>query len=490
MNIPFGDKEVAFIKKMYIGRNKPVKDLVGLVNNKFWKGKLVRSYRSIECKVHKLGCRKRGSSNYSSGNIDAKVRELFRLKKAGKSLGEISKLLSMPIGTVKSKLHYIKHYTILNEVNELKQKKLSKDKDVIELEGREELLRRNEDLQKRLEKASAVTSIIVDTVKETLMRVKPVKVPEIIIRKGMHKPETAILEFGDVHVGEKVIKEDVANVTEYNFNIFMKRMDILMQGVAECIDIQRSKIPINTLDINMLGDIITGEDIYLGQNRNIDLMLTQQTLEAANVICNKLLIPCAKLFNKIRVRTVFGNHGRPSRPGQFHPKTNFDYIVYLFLKERMREQKNIEFYIADCPLMLYRMPEAPNYVHLMSHGDEVGRWMSIPFYGLQRDHGKYVQLFGMNINYWHSGHSHSSAKIDVPYGEQIINGTFVGGSELSVLRMKTMSQPKQLLFGFNNIRGKTWSFDIQLEARKTLIADESGIFTPTYSEKNLLSNMK
>jgi hypothetical protein len=345
---------------------------------------------------------------------------------------------------------------------------------------KEELIKNIKALSDQLTKAKAINEIIVDTVKASVAILPKFKVPDIIIRKGQHRPEVAMLDFGDVHVGERVIKEDVANVTEYSFDKFLERMDVLRQGIIECIDIQRSKIPINTLIINMLGDIVTGEDIYLGQNRSIDMELTKQTFEGAHYISEKLIAPMAKLFNKVRIHAVWGNHGRPSRPGQFHPKTNFDYIVYRFLYEQYRNQPNVELHIAECPLMVYTLPEAPNYTHLISHGDEVNRYMSIPFYSMSRDMGRYVQLFNMPIHYWHLGHHHQSAKIDMPYGEQLVNGAFTGGSELSVFKMKTKSRPKQLLFGFNDTRGKTWSYDIQLTGMDVPVRDSRGFYTPTY----------
>ena len=485
----YSTEEADAIKKCYLEEHMKIRDIVDLINKKFWNGHKVRTYKSIENKVLSSGWARTKHSDYISRATTPKIKEMLRLKKAGKSQAAISEMMNVPLGTIKSSLNYIKTKTIYNDVEDQKKEYVD-DEDLKECAHKEELQRRIEMLEKDLAKSRAVNSIIIDTVKNSIAVLKPLKIPTIIISsKKMHKAETAMLELGDLHIGEKIVKEEVANVTEYNFDIFCKRLDVLTEGIAECINIQRSKIPIDTLDINVLGDIVTGENIYLGQTRNTDMMLMDQTFEGANRLANRLILPCAQMFNKVRLRCVWGNHGRVGKPGEFHQKTNFDYIVYVFLKEVLKRQKNVEFYIAECPVMLFKLPEAPSWTHLISHGNEVGSWMSIPFYGMERDHGKYMQLFGMNINYWHLAHHHRACRIDVPYGERLLNGTFVGGSELSVMKMKTLSQPKQLFFGFNEKRGITWRYDIQLDTMKQLGADHEGIYTPHNTTSDLVSSV-
>jgi len=480
--IRWANNEIKDMRKLYIVKNMSSEETARHLNEKYWKGENVRTWRAIEHKARTSGMKKREHSKYAYGRITPVHNKIWQLYKNNVKLDEISKLCSIPLGTVKSAIHYMKNCTMMNQVK-LIDSKLSKD-EIADVKTKQELINNIQDLERQLTRAKATTSVIVDAISTVVKDLPPIKVPTFIIKKGMHKPETAMLELGDIHVGEKVLKQDVANVAEYDFDKFIKRMEILRDGIIECIDIQRSKIPIDTLDINMLGDIVTGEDIYLGQNRNIDMELTKQTFEGAHALSELLLSPMCAYFKKVRVRAVWGNHGRGwGRPGQVHPRTNFDYIVYRFLNEQYKNQSNIEFYIAECPLMLYILPEAPKYTHLISHGDEVGRWMSIPFYGIQRDMGRYVQLFNTNIHYWHMGHHHSAAKIDMPYGEQIVNGTFVEGTELSVLKMKTKSRPKQLLYGFNNSRGITWRYDIQLSPMVNMVQDSDGIFTPTFKRK-------
>lgn len=809
--IPYSEEEKASIKKWFVDENKIVFDICDLVNKKYHNGKKVRTYRSVESIIKRMHIKKRDYSFYDEGVLSEKKKRIWYCKnKLNWSNGKIADNLNIPVGTVKSTLSYFKHSTLLKELKQM-DSVIDSSPEIKEQKTKDSLLGEISTLEKQLEKERSITTILVDTAKNCMIKLKRVPIiPNVIIKPGMHKPETAMLNLSDLHIGECIIKKDAANMEEYNFNVFLRRLDCLVQGVIECIEIERSKIPINILDINGLGDFVTGEDIYLGQARSIDMPLVKQTFTGAEVLATRFFLPLLKVFNKIRFRAVWGNHARcfsedtlllteegyktyrelkigmnvvtlnmktdvcewnpienisifenddkmvkfktktlealvtpdhdmvvisnwkrsykkeivynkrkaiefcktnsafnmlssasfvqkefdisdnwlellgwilsdgsieksgkylqvriyqskpqfvkeirillqkmkipfsegkfnnhvkqilgkllknplkygyifyiksstfknkiiellgkeksinkwmfslsdrqvkvllkaiekgdgdgtgtiwgkvdflrklqallvthgisasinkhPSgsylwvrkfknktfqtvnkervsivpykgiswcvtvknhtlftsyngkplitgntgRPGTHHPRTNFDYFLYRLLQTRFADIKQLEFYIAECPIMLYTLPEAPNWTHLITHGDEVNRYMGTPFYGIQRDHGKYTQMAGMNIHFWHSGHGHSGAKIDIPFGQQIVNGSFVGGSELSIFKMKTRNQPKQSLFGFNNTRGITWQRDIQLEPHKKLEKSDQGIFTPVWSEE-------
>ena len=476
--IVWSPKEAKDLKRLFQVENKYMDEIAKILNDKYWNGKKVRTNGSVEKKIHREGWWKKKHSRFSRNSITPKQKKIWQLKYVHKLTNvKIAKIMGIPLGTVKSNLSYMKNHSMMKENNAI-DAEIAAAGDPDEIRTNEQLIETNKSLEKQLTRAKAVTSIIVDNVIDVVKKLPPIKPPTIIVKKGMHKPEIAVLELGDLHMGEKVRKGDVADTTEYSFDKFVERTKILREGIIECVDIQRSKIPIDTLEINGLGDMVTGEDIYIGQMRSIDRDLMDQTFKGAHTLAKELIYPMAKYFKHVRFRGVWGNHGRGfGKPGQVSPRTNFDYVVYMFLKQMFSEVKNVDFLVAECPIMLYQIPEAPEFTHLMSHGNTINSWMQIPFYGLQRDAGKYVQLFNMPIHYIHMGHFHNAAKIDVPYGELILNGTFVGGSELSVIKMKTKSRPKQILFGFNRTRGKTWSYDIQLTPMTKMEKDEKGIYT-------------
>ena len=425
--VPYTKEEEKDLRDWYVKDNYTMVEVVKLANDKYHNGYNIRSYRGLETYFRRRRIVKSEHSQYHKGVISARKKKIWYMKnQLGLSQSQIAEKLKMSLGTVKSTLSYFKNNTVLNELKDI-NKEMATNEDVLEQKTKDQLLSEIHLLEKQLDKERSVNGLIVEAVERQMVKLNPIiKTPTIIIRPGMHKPETAMLELSDLHIGEYLIKRDSANMEEYNYNIFLERLDKLTAGIMECVDIQRSKIPINTIDINMMGDIVTGEDIYLGQGRSLDLPLVNQVFDGSEAIAERLIVPLLKFFNKVRIHAVWGNHGRGfGKPGTVHQRTNFDYIVYRTLKTRFANNPQVEYYIAECPIMLFSLPESPDWTHLISHGDEVGSWMGLPFYGMQRAHGKYGQMLGMNINFWHTGHTHNGAKIDIPYGQQIKNGCFL-----------------------------------------------------------------
>lgn len=446
-SMPMTQQEAALIRDAYINQDLSASKIAELVNRRFYKNVRGRSTNAIEHFLKRNGIRKKM----------ARAARHVQDKTAANRVEKRAQAFRAPSLAVQPES------LLLNNVT------------------RNDLLKRISVLEKQLSSTRDVRSMVDEAIRTSVACLKPVAPTIIRVKPGMHKAETAMLELGDIHVGEKYLLEESSNLAEYDFKLFLKRMDRLWEGLHECVSIQRARIPIPTLDINMLGDIVTSEDIYLGQLRNIDMPLIDQTMAAAHVIGQKLIMPAAKFFKKVRIRAVTGNHGKIGRDGQYHPRTNFDYIVYVFLKEQFKNFPNVEFYISTGPLLLYRLPEAKNFLHLLTHGNETRGWNGIPFYGLQRDQAKYVQLTGQHITHIHIGHFHNAATLDIPSGEQIINGSFSTGSDLALYKLKTKSQPKQLLFGFNNTHGITWRYDIKLDKMPELKADKNGLLTPVHS---------
>jgi len=296
------------------------------------------------------------------------------------------------------------------------------------------------------------------------------------------KRSSVILEFGDVHIGELVKGDDVANLSVYNFSIFIKYIKKLAEDVVAHVQEYSSKKSLGVLNINALGDICTGENIFPGQGRKIDLDLIDQVTQGSEAIIKHFILPVmASLPKDCKMiwRCVAGNHGRgSSKKGEMSYRSNWDYVLYRLMSERLKNIGNVEFIISESNMMVFRLPEAPNWTHLIMHGNEVRGWMGVPYYGLERTHTRIVQLFNLMIHFMHCGHFHNSFNVDVPYGERIINGSFMGASEFSVHKMQTASQPSQLLMGVNNEEGITWKRKITLAKLNKLTPDNRGLYTP------------
>ena len=327
----------------------------------------------------------------------------------------------------------------------------------------------------------ATTTEIITELFESSLATLPKEIKMIPINRPVgkiFKPQVACLDLGDWHMGQVVDPNLTGGITEYSFDIFKHRLRLLRDSIIEIMELERSKIPIDTLYINGLGDFVTGEHIYLNQPYQIDRAAIDQVVEGSQFWVEEFFIPLLKVFKKVRMYAVAGNHGRVGQKGEYNYKTNWDYMFYKFVETMLTGQKRFEMFTSESSMMIYEYPEAPDYKHLIAHGDEVRSWMGIPFYGLERFTSRVISLYNIPINYVHIGHHHRKCDIDIAHGELMINGSAVGGSVYSVKDLQVATPAKQLFYGFSPSRGKTWQYDLVLSKIKILKADSNHVYTP------------
>jgi hypothetical protein len=297
---------------------------------------------------------------------------------------------------------------------------------------------------------------------------------------GPYDPEVAMLDLSDWHLGAYVRPEDTAGLESHSWNVLTDRVEELTSKVVKITLMERMARPINKLYINFLGDIVDGEDIFAGHGMEVDFPLVDQVFEAIPHIeqmIHTLLSPPA-LYEEITINGVWGNHGRTGRKGTHHPRDNWDYLLYRILAERFANVPQVKFRISDSSFMLYRVPEAPEFVHLIAHGDHIKSSLSIPYYGIDRATARWISLSGVFIHYVHLGHCHRSANIDLPHGEQIINGALVGPTPFAVNQLNQASTPKQWFYGLHPRQGVTWRYPLMPSRLQQMEADENHVFTP------------
>jgi len=299
-------------------------------------------------------------------------------------------------------------------------------------------------------------------------------IPKKVKVKGQRdKEEVAMLEFSDLQMGTAREPTRTAGLGYYDKDEFIVRLDKLAQSVIEIVEIQRKGgIKCDHLVINGLGDYVEGETVYPGQGFNVDADLIEQVFVLGEAVVQRLFLPLCEVFPTVEMFAVEGNHGNAGRFGS--ERTNWDLVCEMWWAARMQAQKNFKMYVSASPFCLYQQFED---LHLISHGSEVKSYNRIPFYGLERAHGRYMALTGQFIHFFHVGHHHNLADIDLMFGKDIINGSFTGGTEYSIGKMQKSNHPKQMFFGLNK-NHQTWKYDIFLADIPRLQPDERGIFTP------------
>jgi len=343
------------------------------------------------------------------------------------------------------------------------------------------LTKENRALKQQMRRQKAEQDLVTDLISASLAKIEPLKMQPLRLppKKARWRPQIMILALSDIQSGQVIKSTDVAGLSEYSWAAVKSRMTVLRESILEIAE-SMPDIPFTEFWINALGDWVEGEDIYVGQSRRIDKDLVDQTFDLAELVCGELIVPLCQYFPKVRTNMVWGNHGRTGRKGTHSARTNFDYICYRYLQARLANIENLDCFISESAFMAL---DCLGSTHLLMHGDSIKRYMQVPWYGIERAHAQLIQLMDLFIRYLWLGHHHQAAIVDASVGKRIANGSWTGADELSVTKMHAGNQPKQILCGFNETRGITFQFDVQLAPRRKLTADRDGIYTPVYTPK-------
>ncbi len=333
----------------------------------------------------------------------------------------------------------------------------------------EHLIKQNERLLAQLEKQRNVNQVIIDNCLARIDRCSfsSAKIPS---SENVKSVQEFFALKSDDHVGELVDPAWVQGVAEYDVNVFKKRLGMWTHKVATFREQDKNALGLNKIIINMLGDHITGEMIYAGQAWNIDVCLVDQLFTCVNAYADALLF-IANVFPEVELYCVQGNHGRHGKKGEGHPRSNFDYVFFRMLQKIVAQQENIKVYISESPTMLVRH-HIFNFA--LNHNDDTRGWNGIPYYGLDRKARRLPKLYNMPIHFYLGGHFHSPASLN---DETFLNGTMIGGTDLSINKMRVASRPSQTIFYLDPEHGIHRYTNIYLAKPTKLEADSTGIYT-------------
>lgn len=349
-----------------------------------------------------------------------------------------------------------KRLTLEEELSNLKQEKL-------QLEHEFGYISRE---NKHLKDLRLDEKKLIQQVSSSLIRLKPEQ--QYIsknIKYSQHSEQELVLLFSDCQIGEK-IEHNETPFGEYNSDIFKKRLNLLYEGVVGITERHRKDTPIKNLNIFMLGDIIDGEKIFRGQHARIDSNVVDQFFTGLDSITN-FLYSLEKHYNKIHISCVAGNHGRIDEKkdsNKFY--VNWDYLIYNFLGRIFQEHKKMSFNVTES---WFNIEKVNGWEFYLTHGDDIQRYMQIPWYGLERYDGKVMKLMqsiGKKYTYLCIGHMHVPFQWDAAVGERFCNGSFSSGNHFAAKKLQSTTRPTQIMFGVHPERGISFRYLLRLDSGK------------------------
>ena len=284
----------------------------------------------------------------------------------------------------------------------------------------------------------------------------PVVKPKVEAVPKTLKEEEMVLLLSDVQAGTVVSAKESGGLGDFNTAILMEEIDYLEQAIRS---IKRYHPNVRKLNVFWLGDIVEGETIFEGQSRVIDMNVVQQTIFCIEKF-GRFIHNLAGVFTEVVNYGVIGNHGRVGKKGVHGPLSNFDYLVYRMLEMRLQSQPNVRWNVSES---WWQLADVQSWTFLLTHGDKFGTstW-GIPFYATQRRKTRYRELFKQSdvpdFDYMCSAHHHQPAS----FQRNIMNGNWIGGSEMSLWDMQSGGAASQTLFGVVETNGLTWMREINL----------------------------
>lgn len=313
----------------------------------------------------------------------------------------------------------------------------------------EKLKQINLSLARRLEDARILKKDLADMVYQAAkeaaasLDINPVAAPRAQAAKHPTH-EVAQVLLSDLQLGKRT--------PTYNTNVCERRVQLYARKVRELTDIQRSNRPITEAHVYMLGDMVEGEMIFPGQAHRIDSSLYRQvTVDGPRILiefCRNLL----DHFERVRVISVIGNHGRLGRRGDYHPESNSDLMLYRVCKtvfESTRESRltwEIPFTVGE--RSWYAVDTIGRHRYMLFHGDQMrgGGFAGIPMYGFGRAIAAWASgVIQKGFRYALCGHWHNMWSMPINNRILWVNGSTESDNTWFQEELKTRSDPGQWL---------------------------------------------
>lgn len=399
---------------------------------------------------------------------DDEIQMLFALKQAGKQYHEIGQTLHKTFGLRQYTPDSLKHRWARTDWSAFfndraKKKKIVDELTDLEVEKQRVIDKTIENNQRIIKREAARTHVLIDNIKSAIYRLPKPKMSDLVYTpnsKHQYTAEHVGVMLSDLHIGAKYTLDDTGGLSEYNLDIFKRRLEKMKRSVLEIVERHRMMYDLPELHIFSLGDVVAGA---LGcgswNDSYIDLAITDQLVEGVQALyC--VISTWATAFPKVSFYGIYGNHGRSLKKGVGKSYDNWDRVCYEIVKTSLANYSNIEWHI---PKAWWLNPTIQGHSFYLCHGDGIRGSMGIPYYGVERAEARIAGIMEQNLDYVLMGHFHNAAEIQTNTSRVMLNGSFVGADMYSLQDLAKNSSPEQKIFGIHKKKGITWTYNIYLD---------------------------
>lgn len=291
------------------------------------------------------------------------------------------------------------------------------------------------------------------------------KAPRAYNRDHGH-PQSAVLMFSDTHIGQVISPDQMLELGNYNFELFLRRLGRLERSIRSIInDHTTTEVP--EIVVAMLGDMIHGNLVHAVEAGQVNTLFTQ-FYAAGHAIAQ--FFRNLSTIAPLRIETAVGNHPRWATQRKMptdNRYSNLDQFLYAYVEALLRDVPTIKFNLTKQPFSLFTVQD---HLFYAGHGDHLrggDRILGVPNHAIGRNLSTTAQTFsaaGRNLpSYFLFGHFHRPITLPHATGSVMINGGFPGLDGFGLMEAFNSSHPLQRFFLVHPKFGKAASYDIRLD---------------------------
>jgi len=288
--------------------------------------------------------------------------------------------------------------------------------------------------------------------------------------------EEAVLVLSDSHVGKIVLPDHTLGFGDYNPAVFLDRLRFVEETVIRLLT-ENVANPVRRLNIIFLGDLVEGMLNHAQEIPSRWLVADQVLL--ASLAFHQFITHVAAHVPEVVCRGVSGNHSRwPSQkkcPTE-NRHSNFDFIVMGQIAALLEAAgpKHARFDLHEGAFQVF---DLFHWRFKISHGEHLrggDAALGIPAHAIGREQNATTQRYAARgqrpPDYYIVGDKHRPFAGPTATGRYMINGAWFAEDEFALSQNFCPCRPFQLFFGVHPKHGKSWAYDLNLDAAPTRMA--------------------
>lgn len=285
-------------------------------------------------------------------------------------------------------------------------------------------------------------------------RLRPTPAPKLVKSKSSTQVEVGLLHTTDWQCGKRT--------STFNMDVLEQELITMLHKVERITELNRAIATVDECVLFLGGDMVEGVTVFPNQSWEVDATLFDQMFR-----CKALLVMIVRallrIFRKVRVFCVYGNHGRLGKPGDFPEGDNADRMVYRIAADELANEDRLEWHHADDWFALAHLGE---YKALMFHGHQIkGFGGNLPSYGIVKRTSAWASGVLPPFDAAYVGHFHTYQTFATFDGRPIyIGNTPESGNEYAREFIGATGTPSQRFQLVNPKRGRvTADYELFLE---------------------------